>query len=75
MAGKEKFYNSLTDRKITDKEYKYVLNVWNKFEMRTMKFYHDMCLKCDVLLLADVFETLEIRIMDYVQVIIWAHQV
>ena len=25
--------------------------------MKTMKYYHDLCLKCDVLLLADVFET------------------
>ena len=38
-----------------------------------MKYYHDLYLKCDVLLLADVLETSEIiasRIMDYVQVII-----
>ena len=71
LPGKEKFYNSLIDRKITGKEYKHGLNVWNKSEMRTMKFYHDF--KMYVLLLADVFENLEIiasRIMDYVQVII-----
>ena len=37
---KEKNYSSLTDRKITDKEYEHVLNVWNKFEMKTMKDYH-----------------------------------
>ena len=34
---KEKFYSSLTDRKISDKEYEHVLNVWKKFEMKTMK--------------------------------------
>ena len=27
-----------------------------KFEMKTMKDYHNMYLKCDLLLLADVFE-------------------
>ena len=32
--------------------------VWNKSEMKTMKDYHDFYLKCDVLLLADVFEKL-----------------
>ena len=30
--------------------------VWKKFEMKTMKDYHDLYLKCDVSLLADVFE-------------------
>ena len=31
--------------------------VWTKFEAKTMKNYHDFYLKCDVLLLFDVFET------------------
>ena len=47
---------SLTNRKISDKGYDHVLKVWNKFEMKTIKDYHDFYLKCDVLLLADVFE-------------------
>ena len=38
---KETFYSSLTYRKINDKEYEHVLNVWKKFEMKTMKDYHD----------------------------------
>ena len=50
------FYSSLTDRKITDKEYERVINVWKKVEMKIMKDYHDLHLKCDLLLLADVFE-------------------
>ena len=28
LPGKERIYSSLTDRKICDKEYKHVLNVW-----------------------------------------------
>ena len=56
LPSKEKFYSSLTDKKITNKEYEHVLNVWKKFEMKTMKNYHGLYLKCDVLLLADVFE-------------------
>ena len=58
LLCKKKFYTSLTDRKITDKEYDHVLNVWKKLEIKTMKNYHDLNLKCDVLLLADVFEKL-----------------
>ena len=30
--------------------------VWNIFETKTMKDYHDLYLKCDVLLFVDVFE-------------------
>ena len=56
LRRKEKFHSSLTDRKITDKKYELVLIVWNKFEMKTIKDYHDLSLKCEVLLLADVFE-------------------
>ena len=56
LPSKGRIYSSLTYRKITDKRYENVLNVWNKFEMKTMKGYHDLYLKCDVLLLADVFE-------------------
>ena len=33
LASKGKFYSSLTGKKISDKEYKHVLKVWNKFEM------------------------------------------
>ena len=56
MPSKEKFYSSLTDRKISDKEFEHVLNDWKKFEMKTMEDYHDLYLKCDVILLVDVFE-------------------
>ena len=52
LPSKEKFYSSLTGKKISGKEYKHVLNVWKKFEMKTMKDYHDLHL------LTDVFEKL-----------------
>ena len=57
LSSKEKFHTSLTDQKISDKVYEHVLNVWNIFDMKTMKDYHDLYLKYDVLLLADVLET------------------
>ena len=44
--------------------------------MKTMKYYDELELKCDALLLV-VFEKLKnssLKTMDYVQVIIWAHQ-
>ena len=48
LLSKEKFYSSLTGKRISNKEYDNVLKVWNKFEMKTVKDYHDLYLKCDV---------------------------
>ena len=60
LSGKERFHSSLTGRNINGKEFEHAFNVWNKSEMKTMKYYSDLCLKYDVLLLAGVFENLEI---------------
>ena len=46
----------MTDKNITDKKYELPLRVWNTSRMKMMKNNHDLYLKCDVLLLADVFE-------------------
>ena len=37
LPSKEMFYSSLTYIRINDKEYEYVLHVWNKFEIKIMK--------------------------------------
>ena len=55
MPSKKMFYSSLTGKKISDKEYEQDLKFWNTFQMKMMKYYHNLYLKCDVLLLADVF--------------------
>ena len=47
----------MTNRTIIGKNYEHVFNVWKSFKMSTMKDYHDLYLKVDVLLLACVFET------------------
>ena len=40
LLSKEKFYNSLTGEKVSDKEYNHVLKLWDIFEVKSMKFYH-----------------------------------
>ena len=54
--SKEKSFSLLIDRKISGKEYEHVPNVCKTFEMKTIKDYHDLYLKCDALLLADAFQ-------------------
>ena len=49
-------YNRLTNSNIKQKEYVHAKNVWNKFNMKTFDDYHDIYLKTDALLLADIFE-------------------
>jgi len=53
---KESFYSNLNDGDITDEDFGHALKVWKHFKMTTFREYHDLYLKTDVLLLADVFE-------------------
>ena len=56
LPTKEEFYSKLNDEHITDDDYHHALNVWKTFGCKTIRDYHDLYLKSDVLLLADVFE-------------------
>ena len=43
-------------KKISEKEYQHVHKVWNVFQTKAIKDYHELYLKCNVLMLPDVFE-------------------
>ena len=56
LPPKEAFYSILQDQPVADDDYTHAQNVWNTFQIANMGEYHDLYLKSDVLLLADVFE-------------------
>ena len=56
LPDKCKFFNSLKDECISEKDYLHTIDVWNVFKTNTMGDYYDLYLKTDVSLLADVFE-------------------
>ena len=56
LLDKEKFYSKLNSKHITDEEYAHVQRVWEAFGCKTLSDYHNLHVKTDVALLADVFE-------------------
>ena len=62
---KEQFYSILNDQHVTNGEYDHARKVWKTFDIKTMGECHDLYLKSDVLLLADVFESFRKTCLQY----------
>ena len=65
LPTKEQFYGILNDQHITNDEYNHAKKVWKVFNIKTMGEYHDLYLKRNVLLLADVFESFRKNCLQY----------
>ena len=65
LPEKEDFYSLLTDEDISEREYKHAQKVWETFRIENMGQYHDLYLKSDVLLLADVFQNFRNTCLTY----------
>ena len=56
LPEKEEFYSNLNLGDVTDADYMHEKRVCKDFEIKHLGEYHDLHLKSDTLLLADVFE-------------------
>ena len=62
---KKDFYSILNNQHIMDEDYHHAQNVWETFNIKTMGDYHDLYLKSDIILLADVFENFRKTCLEY----------
>ena len=56
IPGKELFYSNLTLENISETDYAHANNVFKKFNINNLGEYHDLYVRSDTLLLADIFE-------------------
>ena len=66
LPPREAFYSRLNDEGISHEDYQHARKVWETFEMKNLEDYHNLYNQVDVLLLADVFENLEMSVLKII---------
>ena len=64
LPCRDKFYSNLNMSGISKEDYEHAVKVWKEFKLNNMGEYHNLYLRTDVVLLADVFEQFRRVCMD-----------
>ena len=56
LPPKKDFYSNLNLENISDEDYPHAQKVWHVFELKNLGKYHDLYVKIDTLLFADIFQ-------------------
>ena len=56
LPNREAFYSNINTENITNTDYRHANKVFKEFKLKNLGEYHDLYIKSDTLLLADVFE-------------------
>ena len=64
LPEKKHFYNHLTEQHVTQEDYQHAQEMWTAFNCQNLGDYHDLYMKTDVLLLADIFENFHLLCME-----------
>ena len=65
LPDQKDFYNILNEEELSVDDYEHAQHIWQTFNIKNLGEYHDLYLKSDVLLLADVFENFRDLCLDY----------
>ena len=64
LPDKEPLYNELNQEGITDEDYARAQKVWDTLNIKTLGEYHDLYVRSDTALLADVFESFRDKCLE-----------